>query len=293
MKKVSYRKKAVYEKRIVAFVDILGFKTIIEDSVCDTSLRRKVLEATEIIHSRREGQIEGTQVTTFSDSAVISYPLNMRNALFYTIIDIIHLQLELGNKGIMLRGGIAIGDVYHDDDIVFGPAMNEAYFLESKVAKFPRVVIRKETLEEGFVNTEGLSKYEIETNWQDLMSLVKPDNYNDKENDENLFFIDLLRQDNELTDFGDEYYEWLKAFRVAIVEGLNRYSKASAEYQSMRVEDRIEADKVFKKYRWLLNYWNHVVEDESAYYPVPDVVDQEGFRSLYKKLAIKKKYPYF
>lgn len=293
MKKVSYRKKAVYEKRIVAFVDILGFKTIIEDSVCDTNLRRKVLEATEIIHSRREGQIEGTQVTTFSDSAVISYPLNMRNALFYTIIDIIHLQLELGNKGIMLRGGIAIGDVYHDDDIVFGPAMNEAYFLESKVAKFPRVVIRKETLEEGFVNTEGLSKYEIETNWQDLMSLVKPNNYNDKENDENLFFIDLLRQDNELTDFGDEYYEWLKSFRVAIVEGLNRYSKASAEYQSMCVEDRIEADKVFKKYRWLLNYWNHVVEDEAAYYPVPDAVDQEGFRSLYKKLAIKKKYPYF
>ena len=54
MKKVSHRKKAVYEKRIVAFVDILGFKTIIDDSVCDTSLRRKVLEATEIIHSRRE-----------------------------------------------------------------------------------------------------------------------------------------------------------------------------------------------------------------------------------------------
>lgn len=293
MKNVSHSKKAVYEKRIVAFVDILGFKTIIEDSVCDTSLRRKVLEATEIIHSRRGGKIEGTQVTTFSDSAVISYPLNMRNALFYTIIDIIHLQLELGNKGLMLRGGIAIGDVYHDDDIVFGPAMNEAYFLESKVAKFPRVVIRRETLEEGFVNTEGLGKYEIETNWQDLMTLVKLDNYNENENDENLFFIDFLRQDNELTDFGDEYYEWLKAFRVAIVEGLNRYSKASSDYQVMSLPDRTEADRVFKKYRWLLSYWNHVVEDETAYYPVPDIVDQKGFRSLYKKLAIKKRYPYF
>ena len=292
MKNVSHSKKAVYEKRIVAFVDILGFKTIIEDSVCDTSLRRKALEATEIIHSRRGGKIEGTQVTTFSDSAVISCPLNMRNALFYTIIDIIHLQLELGNKGLMLRGGIAIGDVYHDDDIVFGLAMNEAYFLESKVAKFPRVVIRRETLDEGFVNTEGLSKYEIETNWQDLMTLVKPDNYNENENDENLFFIDFLRQDNELTDFGDEYYEWLKAFRVAIVEGLNRYSKASSDYQVMSLPDRTEADRVFKKYRWLLSYWNHVVEDETAYYPVPDIVDQKGFRSLYKKLAIKKRYPY-
>lgn len=114
------------------------------------------------------------------------------------------------------------------------------------MAKFLRVVIRKETLEESFVNTERLSKYEIETNWQDLMSLIKPDNYNDKENDENLFFIDLLRQDNELTDLGDEYYEWLKSFRVAIVEGLNRYSKASDEYQSMRIENRIEADKVLK-----------------------------------------------
>lgn len=293
MKKANHRKKAIYEKRIVAFVDILGFQTLINDSVCDTGLRRKVLDVMKVIKSIRDGNIEDTQVTTFSDSAVISYPLNMRGALLYTIIDIIHLQLELGYRGIMLRGGIAIGDLYHADDIVFGPAMNEAYFLESKVAKFPRVVIRRETLEEGFVNTEGLGKYEIETNWQDLMTLVKPDNYNENENDENLFFVDFLRQDNELTDFGDEYYEWLKAFRVAIVEGLNRYSKTSPEYQVMTPAEKIEADKVFKKYRWLLNYWNHVVEDEASYLPVPDVVDQKGFRALYKKLGIKKRYPYF
>lgn len=282
----------VYEKRIVAFVDILGFKTIIEDSINDISLRQKVLEVTKIIHSKRTGNIEDIQVTTFSDSAVISYPLNMRNALFYTIIDIIHLQLELGHKGIMLRGGIAIGDLYHNEDIVFGPAMNEAYYLESKVAKFPRIVIRKEDLNKGFVNTEGLSKHEIKTNWNDLMNLVTLDTDNNINNNENIYFIDFLRQDNELTYFGDEYYEWLKAFRGTIVEGLNRYNKASDGYQSMKHSDKKEADKIFEKYRWLLYHWNNVVGDEDAFYPVPDVMNKKGFRTMYKTLAINKRYPY-
>ena len=135
------RNPAIYEKRIVAFLDILGFSTMVQDSKVDTEMRRKIMKAMKII--RKSGESEESEykkVSTFSDSAVISYPLHSNSSLFYLLIDVIHLQLMLGTIGVMIRGGIAIGDCYHDEKIVFGPAMNEAYRLENKVALWPRVV---------------------------------------------------------------------------------------------------------------------------------------------------------
>lgn len=49
----------VYEKRIVAFVDILGFSTLIEDSKSDIVLRRKIKDSVELIHKSAEA-IQGT-----------------------------------------------------------------------------------------------------------------------------------------------------------------------------------------------------------------------------------------
>jgi hypothetical protein len=40
-----------------------------------------------------------------------------------------------------LRGGITIGNIVHDDECVFGPALNRAYELECSVANYPRVVL--------------------------------------------------------------------------------------------------------------------------------------------------------
>jgi hypothetical protein len=46
------------------------------------------------------------------------------------------------NLGMMIRGGIALGGLVHEEGgALFGPAMNEAYHLESKSAVYPRVVI--------------------------------------------------------------------------------------------------------------------------------------------------------
>lgn len=75
---------AVYEKRIVAFLDILGFSTMIEDSKADTALRRKIKRAVELIRKSSELDYEEKRVSTFSDSAVISYRLQSRSSLFYS-----------------------------------------------------------------------------------------------------------------------------------------------------------------------------------------------------------------
>ena len=291
----------VYEKRIVAFLDILGFSTMIEDSKVDTPLRSKIKRATEIIRESADTEETGRAVSTFSDSAVISYPLNKYSSLFYLLIDIIHLQLKLGALGIMFRGGIAIGDCFHDGNIIFGPAMNEAYRLESKVAKWPRVVISEETLKKGLNATIEPNPYGIDYDLDEIKSLLKEDDYqnnipelNDERDISTLFFVDFLSQPQELIDNGDEYLEWLRDFRVAIVEGLNRYSSANEDALDEGLS-KAGKDRVFKKYRWLLEYWNSVVEDENAAFPVPDIdkQNQVKFREMYRKLRIRKLYPYY
>ena len=100
--------------------------------------------------------------------------------------------------------------------------------------------------------------------------------------------MDFLRQSQEITDYGDEYYNWLRDFRVAIVEGLNRYNPKNEDLEMTQVD----AEKIFKKYRWIMKYWNSVVEDENAFMPVPDIDKKDEFREKYKSLRIRKLYPY-
>lgn len=42
---------------------------------------------------------------------------------------------------ILIRGAITIGDLIHDNQILMGPAMVEAYTMESQVAKYPRIIV--------------------------------------------------------------------------------------------------------------------------------------------------------
>lgn len=44
------------------------------------------------------------------------------------------------------RGGIAVGELYHQNGIIYGPALLTAYQLESQAATYPRIVLEKDAL---------------------------------------------------------------------------------------------------------------------------------------------------
>lgn len=160
---------SIYEERILAFVDILGFKNIIQRSISSFPEQRRILDAMKIIHSYKElndngfdGEglrMYGVQVTTFSDSAIISYPISFDGGLFHVLLDLIHLQIDLSNLGMFIRGGISIGLAHHDENNAFGPAMNDAYILESKKAKYPRIILTEKTLRAGVAASESLHNH--------------------------------------------------------------------------------------------------------------------------------------
>jgi hypothetical protein len=54
--------------------------------------------------------------------------------------------LNLLNQGYFTRGAVVRGSLYHDDDMVFGDALLEAYNRENTIARFPRIMISREVV---------------------------------------------------------------------------------------------------------------------------------------------------
>jgi hypothetical protein len=144
----DFERDLKWERRVVAFYDILGWRNHIRDAGNDP---KKVGELRRIIllHSRlvRLPVEEPAKVSTFSDNIVIS--IRPTKFVPYFLRALALFQLMTANRGFLLRGGVAVGDVIHDDEVVFGPALVQAYDLESRIAKFPRIVLQKELFEFG------------------------------------------------------------------------------------------------------------------------------------------------
>lgn len=58
----------------------------------------------------------------------------------------------------LLRGGISIGQLFIDDVMVWGEALLNAYYLEDKVANYPRIIIDKNIVSE-IIQNNILSEY--------------------------------------------------------------------------------------------------------------------------------------
>lgn len=145
---------AGYEHRVVAFLDVLGWKSFVQQSVADASLFHAMEEALALVpneqffYQRGYGTdlMELPSMTQFSDSIVLSAALGDGDAkaqvqvlqIFLWVQAICHLMLS---RGFPVRGGVTDGLMYHHDNRAFGPALNEAIALEANYALYPRVVI--------------------------------------------------------------------------------------------------------------------------------------------------------
>lgn len=94
------------------------------------------------------------EVTTFSDNIVVSYPgvpdeadLEVLEPLWAKIVceDCIRILSGVAEMalriGVLVRGGLSFGQLYHEGGVVFGEAMVDAYALENKVANTPRIIV--------------------------------------------------------------------------------------------------------------------------------------------------------
>ena len=136
--------KAELTIRVVAFIDILGFSEIIKRISGEAEPELfKLIDLTFSEIERRRNKIDSSnqqpeKMTAFSDCFVISTIPERYDYL----IDLIALMTRrLLINGILLRGGITMGKLFHDSDRVFGEGLISAYNLENKAAVYPRILI--------------------------------------------------------------------------------------------------------------------------------------------------------
>lgn len=83
-----------YEKRIVAFIDILGFKSLIEETQKPDCMPEKVeniRDAFSYIYNMLEEhytkeQVQEINYSTFSDCIVFSFPIHQNDSLFFSLL---------------------------------------------------------------------------------------------------------------------------------------------------------------------------------------------------------------
>jgi hypothetical protein len=145
-----------YERRIVSFFDVLGWRENIIEAGNDPRRVARLASVPRMFSSIVTGlmdRVEGAHITSFSDNVVASVPYEERY-LIWTLLSLANIQLGAALRGFWIRGAVTIGDLHHDDNIVFGPALNRAYVLESKQARYPRIILDPDLQEFASLNAD-------------------------------------------------------------------------------------------------------------------------------------------
>jgi hypothetical protein len=153
---------ARYEQRVVAFIDILGWRSKVAAAAVDPQVMTLIHRIAKIFAEIGKGirQVDeiGAKYSSFSDHMVLTAPVD-ENLLVLTL-RIGMTQVAAARLGFFIRGAITIGDMMHDNDVVFGPGLVDAYDLERNVAKFPRIIVHDNILPHlnprpNYIVTEG------------------------------------------------------------------------------------------------------------------------------------------
>jgi len=230
----------VYEKKIIAYLDVLGFADIVKENHPDAAIPRNILELFhDVLITLKDDKyighfFEQFKYRFFSDTIVITLPLRRNSSashldsLIAIIWLVIHSHLYLIKKGIIFRGALHIGSIYDKGNYIFGTGFQVVHDLEKSDAVYPIVIISDELMdyiEEYSNNHEDNSLYNIE---------IKP--YIAHENHA-FNYIDYLKHENYNSK--KEYLEFICEHRKLIVAELERHKDNSW---------------ILQKYKWLSRY---------------------------------------
>lgn len=148
-----------YEKKVVAFIDVLGFKekTDITNPDQKHPVHLNLLDIKDFIEHLNNfyNQMDNRNKIKshrFSDSCMFSAP---PEALEY-LLDVLHrMQLYFASKDFFLRGAITYDYIYDNEGFFYGKALNTAYTLESSKAIYPRIIFDKKA----FKSMDDIAKF--------------------------------------------------------------------------------------------------------------------------------------
>jgi hypothetical protein len=236
---------------MVTFIDILGFRQLVDaprdgnanvENIAEILGRLKYSsERGDLVLSREGRTQQKFHAFNFSDLTVrcTEFPKGTFSNLYlsWELLYLGDLQLAFLIEGVLLRGGICMGEIFVDkrQKIIFGPGLVKAYKLESESAVYPRIVIERE-----------------------YISLV--------ENQPGKFCKDYVSQGED----GVYFLDYLFGITSVAIEvsperalmGLNCHREAIES--AIRRETPKRDERIRQKYLWLSLYHNSTIDRLSA-----------------------------
>jgi hypothetical protein len=236
-----------YERCLIVYIDILGFKQKIETRSANHISRciRVIAEAVEPLGFKTTfPKLPRENFINFSDLCVLWFSLENPKKLppvgwlNSQILKLVHAQSWLlFDEEILIRGGVTIGSLAKSYGQIFGPGLNRAYELESQQAKYPRVLVDQCVLEE-FHRNPSLCVHDPDTDAGYMKDMLKKDA-------DGKLFVDYLRvAAGELDD--------PSAFPAYMLNLSGFIDKQLAEFA--------DTPSVREKYEWLRQYHNHTLK---------------------------------
>ena len=219
-----------YSERLCVYVDILGFKKLL-GNLSPPKIQRLLTKVHKPI-TELAFEEDDFRVQSISDAVTMSTAVTAKG-LAALIEALEGLTFDLLSEGYFVRGALIKGPLYHDDETVFGPALVEAFRLESEVVKYPRIMVHsnvlhaaKDWLGEGY-------KQHI------------------RHADDGPCFLHVLR--------------WLEMAMMLSEPPKDYPAILLKDCQSMvqkRFRQSIDEPRYFEKVQWFAKYWNSIVPPE-------------------------------
>jgi hypothetical protein len=251
-------------------MDVLGWKDKIKKT-CDENSNTNFNELNKIYNTYtglkksfkeiEDNYDDNFKLNIISDSIFISWDSEVP-ILTRSIFRTLSYQLKvMAYNDFLVRGGLKKGSIIHEDEILFGPALTEAYYLQDKCSIYPRVIFEKEVKRDFKHRKIHILPHEIEELDLVFNEFVKKDvdgfyylDYFDLNN------CEVLENYNRTDITQRDYYNKLK---VIITEG------CSLSDPNLRM-----------KYEWMKGKYNEAIQKN---------VEQTKENFLIGKVAIKKK----
>ena len=250
------------KNKVVAFLDVLGFKTILNNRERTQLYFNEVISEIENLKKLKTTQGKILHAVLISDSVVLSYPyedsiINLREL----IVAVAKIQSRLMFHGIWLRGAITIGELeiqnYKDAQVVVGQGLADAYELETRLAIYPRVIIDARVYQR-----LGISRGDLQKRLVDENSSLKEPLYDPMGDDrrEGFALNSLLISDAV----------WVNYLEFA----LENESKIRSLCEIIK-SDMYSSQTHFTKYKWVQSYLHAMLRRDHT-------IDRLGPELVYK-----------
>lgn len=251
----------------VCYADILGYSQLSIDANKSgqgeqflAKLRKALTTSYERMRERASGWggDESFSIKVFTDNIVVGYPIPFykksgdygESELGEIFSIFAEFQFGLAMEGFLVRGGIAFGNHYMDDEIVFGDALIEA-IAQDKGGGPPRISLAQSAVEMLQRHIGFYGKANWAPQFQDTLSDA-----------DGTIFLNYLNEAFLAYPDGGVFFEVIESHKSTIAAGLETF-KGNPGVRS--------------KYEWAARYHNFVCKEFAESNPVSNDPDADEF----------------